>query len=677
MKQFSQIRWPAVRVGPVCAGIALAVLAAPVTVNASEAATRSPYFAAIDVRAGDSSDAEAVQGTVFDDVNRNGRFDLGESGVAGVKVSNGREVTKTDADGRYSLPVRPDMSVFVIQPSGWQVPTDSNFIPQFAYQHKPAGSPKALRYGGLGPTGPLPAAINFPLAPIGVGDEFNCAILGDVQVTSNMEVGYARDTIARELKDRADRPACIFALGDLVGDDLGLIPRLANVLGSAGIPQWWVPGNHDYDSDADSDADSSDTWRSQYGPATYAFELGKVLFIGLDNVIYPCGVVDYEKFARGFCGEDPRKTYNGRFTEDQMSFIKNLVGATDPGKLIVLGHHIPLVGFDNREQWQHQTDNAAHLYDILKGREVLDLSGHSHTLENLSPGDSFEGWKEAVGVERIPFRHVIAGAVAGDWWGGDFDISGVPASIQGDGSPRGYVDMNVRGNGYTLNYRATGQPYDKAMWLSMNTPEFRAWAETLLEWRDSPAQKRGEVPPLSIQDLPEVRLLTPSDIAATSWLTANVWLGDSGTEVTVSIDGGPPQMMHRTQDARGEASRSGPEYADPFALQRQLTVARTAIQSQSGAALNQGYIQGRQDRFPPAPPRPQGSAADHSSHLWRFRIPEGMAVGAHTATVSVTRLQGTAVQETLIFEIREERPQPTFRFDKWNDFTDGLRVQGN
>ena len=532
------------------------------------AADQEPYFATIDVVRGAAPSADHVVGKVFDDLNRNGRLDEGEAGLAGVKVSNGRDVALTGLDGGYRLLARADMSVFVIQPSGWRTPTDTNFIPQFAYEHKPAGSPKPLRYGGLAPTGPLPAAVNFPLAPSQTGDDFTCAVLGDIQATSNLEVGYARDTIVRELNDRPDRPACIFALGDVVGDDLGLIPRLADVLGAIGVPQWWVQGNHDYDSDADHDADSSDTWRRDYGPATYAFEVGQVLFIGLDNVVYPCGRVDYEEFGRDFCGEDPRKTYNGRFTDDQMSFIDNLVKATDPDKLIVIGHHIPLVGFDNREEWQHQTDNAAQLYEILKGRKVLDLSGHSHTLENLAPGDSFDGWRQSVGVDSIPFRHVVAGAVAGGWWNGDFDIAGTPMGLQGDGSPRGYIDMRVRGADYTLDYLASGQPTEKAMWLSMNTPAFRDWAEVLLAWRDSPAHKRGDTPPLSIQDLPDVRLLTPQDIAAGVWLTANIWMGDSDTEATVSIDGGAPQRMERTQQARGEPGYVGPEYADPFALQR-------------------------------------------------------------------------------------------------------------
>lgn len=635
----------------------------------------APWFASIDIVRNGATQTDQIGGTVFDDRNRNGRLDAGERGLAGVKVSNGREVVKTGSDGRYALPVRSDMSVFVIQPSGWRVPTNRNFVPQFAYTHKPAGSPKKMRFGGLQPTGPLPAAINFPLAPSKVADDFNCAVLGDVQVYSGDEIGYARDSLVRELADRGGAPpACLFALGDLVGDDLGLIPRLAEVLGALKVPQWWVQGNHDYDSDADRDADSSDTWRRDYGPATYAFEIGDVLFIGLDNVSYPCGEADNRKGTRPFCVEYPQKSYNGRFTDDQMAFMANLVAATDPARLIVLGHHIPLVGFDNRKEWAHQTQNAPEIHAMLQGRKALDLSGHSHTLENLAPGDSFEGWKQAVGVTAIPFRHVVAGAVAGDWWGGDYDVAGIPMSLQGDGSPRGYIDMRVHGTNYLLDYRAIGERPEKAMWLSVNTPAFRDWAATLLAWRNADRKTRAPMPPLSVQDLPDEKLLTPADLAAGSFLTANVWLGDTQTEVSVAIDGGAPVPMIRTQEARGEPSRDGPDYADPFALQRQLTVARTAIASRSGIAETQGLIQGRQERHLPAPPQPQGSVVDHSSHLWRYRLPSTFAPGIHTATVSVSRLQGSPSRETLIFEVRDGRPTRTFRFDVWNAYKDGPRV---
>lgn len=641
-------------------GYAGVTVAAPTGPNA-------PYFATIDVRRDARSDDKMIAGLVFNDTNRNGRLDPREHGVPDIKVSNGREVVLTDQRGGYSLPVRSDMSVFVVQPSGWRVPTDGRWVPQFAYEHKPAGSPKALRYGGLPPTGPLPSAINFPIIPTESGQRFDCAVLGDVQPASNIEVGYVRDSLVRELLNAPKKPACLLALGDIVSDDLHLIPRTAEVMGAIGAPQWWVQGNHDYDHDADHDIDSSDTWRRLYGPNNYAFEMGRAVFIVLDNVSFPCGEDPREARERPFC-KQYWKTYNGRLLPDQMTFIANVLKATDPTRLVVFAAHIPFVGFDNSESQPHQTDNLGELYALVKGRPALSLTGHSHTLENLAPGDSMAGWKDTVGVTTIPFRHLVAGAVAGDWWGGDYDIDGTPMSLQGDGSPRGYVDFAVDGTAYTLDYRGSGLSRDRAMWLSVSTPAFRDWADKIFAWRDAPEDTRDPVPPLSVQDLPDVKLLSKADLAGRSWITADIWMGDSTTKVMVSIDGATPTPMIRTQDLKGEGIRSGAAYSDPFALQRQLTMARTAIQSRSGDAEAQGYVQGRQKRLPPMPPQPRGSRADHSPHIWRYDLPAGLAEGLHTALVTVTRDQGEPVRDTLVFEVRSATLKRTFDFDHWNRF---------
>jgi hypothetical protein len=627
----------------------------------------APYFADIDVRRDARTDDKTIAGVVFDDANHNGRLDAGERGVAGVKVSNSREVVLTDKAGRYALPVRSDMAVFVIQPSGWRVPTDARWVPRFAYQHKPAGTPKALRYGGLPPTGPLPSAINFPIIPTEPGQNFACAVLGDIQPASNIEVGYVRDSLVRELVNAPKKPACLLALGDIVSDDLHLIPRTAEVMGAIGVPQWWVQGNHDYDHDADHDIDSSDTWRRLYGPNNYAFEMGQAVFIVLDNVSFPCGEDPREARERPFC-KQYWKTYAGRLLPDQMAFIENVLKTTDPKKLVVFAAHIPFVGFDNSESQPHQTANLDELYVLVKGRPALSLTGHSHTLENMAPGDSMAGWKGTVGVSTIPFRHLVAGAVAGDWWGGDYDIDGTPMSIQGDGSPRGYVDFAVNGANYTLDYRASGLPRDRTMWLSISTPAFRDWADKIFAWRDAPEESRPPVPPLSVQDLPDVKLLTPADLAGQSWLTADVWMGDSTTQVMVAIDGAAPQPMTRTQQMKGEGVRSGSTWSDPFALQRQLTMARAAIQSRSGDSETQGYVQGRQKRLPPMPPQPRGSRADHSPHIWRYDLPKTLAEGTHTAVVTITRDQGEASHDTLVFEVRPTRPKPTFDFEHWDRF---------
>jgi len=128
---------------------------------------------------GHSNDLTA-RGTVFIDTNRNSKRDADESGIAGVMVSNGREVTLTKADGSYALPAYGDMNLFITKPAGHTTPVDTDMIPQFAYIHKEKGSPK-LRFGGIAPTGPLPAEINFPLIADSSGNAFDCLIFGDAQ----------------------------------------------------------------------------------------------------------------------------------------------------------------------------------------------------------------------------------------------------------------------------------------------------------------------------------------------------------------------------------------------------------------------------------------------------------------------------------------------------------------
>ncbi|WP_300553332.1 calcineurin-like phosphoesterase family protein [Maricaulis sp.] len=620
---------------------------------------------------------ETVTGRVFNDRNRDGVHQRRERGVAGVMVSNGREVVTTDRQGRYELPVRDDMSVFVIQPSGWRVPTDENWVPQFAYEHKPDGSPKPLRFGGLPPTGPLPAAINFPLIESAVDEEFTCAILGDVQTYANTEVGFMRDSSVDDIIDRGPGAVdCLLAVGDVMGDDLGLIPRVAEIWGAVGVPQWWAHGNHDYDFDADFDADSADSWRNLYGPAYYAFQMGEVTFILLDNVVYPCTGIDAQTAGREFCLDEERKRYNGRITDDQMAFVAGVLSHADEDDTFVFAHHIPFVSFVDQTATAHQTDNVTDLYTLIGDREAISLSGHTHAIENLTEGDHFEGWTEAVGVDSLPFRHIIAGAVSGAWFSGDLDVHGTPMSLSRLGAPRGWVELAFDGEGeYSERYIASNMGRDRAMWLSVNTPGFRHWYETINAWRAEDRETRDPVPPLNFYDLPDVKLLTPDDLAGGSFITANVWIGDSDTQVSLVINDAPAEAMVRTQEAEGEAARIGADYADPFAIQRQFTVARHAFESRSGNPNAQGVTPYARYASTLGPAQPQRSIADRNMHLWRYRLPETLPEGVHVATVTATDRHGETRVDRMIFEVRAERPDPNWRADVWDAFDNGAPVR--
>src|SRR5262245_23612587 len=64
-----------------------------------------------------------ASGMVFDDGGGTGRRRPVDRGIANVMVSNGRDVVRTDEDGRWRLPLADGDSVFVVKPAHWSTPT--------------------------------------------------------------------------------------------------------------------------------------------------------------------------------------------------------------------------------------------------------------------------------------------------------------------------------------------------------------------------------------------------------------------------------------------------------------------------------------------------------------------------------------------------------------------------
>jgi hypothetical protein len=616
---------------------------------------------------GISTDGSTVRGVVFEDLNRNGIRDAGEPGIPNVLISNGVGFVRTDADGAYSIRLVPNYDLTIVQPSGWRVPTDQRMVPQFFYIHKPEGTGYPMRFGGLQPTGSAPETVNFPLTRSGVAsDTFTCAVLGDPQTYSNEQLGFLRDGVFNDLMQKELTSGdCLIYVGDVVGDDLDLMERLLELGAGIGAPQWLVLGNHDVDFDAQSNDDKADSWRRIYGPNYYAFEQGNVLFVTIDNVYYPC---TSEDFARGRvnCNPERNPSYNGRLTETQLQWLEELIRQTPEDRLIVLSHHIPFVSFVDATSNQHQTDDMPRIYAMLEGRQVLSLSGHTHTIENHAPGQFFEGWYESVGVPPLPFRHIVVGAASGAWYQGDFSVDGIPMALQRMGAPKGYLELKFAGTEYAERYIGARLGEHRGQWVSLNTPDFRAWFDSIMEWWRTPSAERAAVPPRSVHDLPDTRLLVPSDFARDGgvWLTANVWMGSAETRVTASFANGTVLELERTQQGQGEAVRIGAAWADPFAVVRQLTVARHAIVSESGDESAQGFELFRGRRVGPSAPMPQSSISDRNMHLWRVQLPE-LPLGVHPVRVTSTDRNGRTYTDVITIEVREELPPKHWRGELW------------
>ena len=72
--------------------------------------------------------AACVQGSVYDDANRDRRREPTEIGIANVLVSDGDTVVATDSDGSYRLP-GAERATLLVKPAGYDAPERTGHLP--------------------------------------------------------------------------------------------------------------------------------------------------------------------------------------------------------------------------------------------------------------------------------------------------------------------------------------------------------------------------------------------------------------------------------------------------------------------------------------------------------------------------------------------------------------------
>ncbi|MCA9088406.1 MAG: calcineurin-like phosphoesterase family protein [Planctomycetaceae bacterium] len=387
-----------------------------------------------------------ARGVVYHDANGNRVRDAGESPIADVRVSNGRDIVVTNGKGEYELPVTDDTIIFVIKPSGWQVPMSDDQLPQFYYVHKPNGSPPS-RYPGVAPTGPLPASINFPLTPNQEPEEFKALLFGDPQPRNQQEVDWISHDVVEELLG-TDASFGV-TLGDIAFDNLNTFDALNRSIALLGIPWYNVIGNHDINYDSPDRKHSNETFERVYGPSYYSFDYGKVHFIVVDDIEWRVNA------------ETGKGKYVGGIGEDQLAFIKTDLAQIPEDQLVVLMMHIPLNNVTDRHG----------LYRLIEQRPFcISISGHTHHHEHvwITSEDGWEGPQ--------PHHHIINVTVCGSWWSGAPDERGIPHTTMADGAPNGYSIISFDGVSYKLDFKAAGRSADYQ--IEIDAPEQISFTES-------------------------------------------------------------------------------------------------------------------------------------------------------------------------------------------------------
>jgi hypothetical protein len=410
-------------------------------------------------------------GVVFEDGSGTGRRQPGDPGIAGVLVSNGRDVVKTDSNGRYALRVNDGTIIFVIKPTGYAVPVERGImLPRFYYIHQPKGTPAhlGLRHRGIEPSGPLPGSVDFALEKVDEPTRFDVLMFTDPHAGSPAEIDFIRDDVVNPLIGA--KAAFGLTTGDIMSDDLSLYARYNRIIGQLGVPWHNIVGNHDLNLDAPDGKYARETFKQTFGPSYYAFEYGGALFLMLDNVDY---------FGARSREPDNNCRYQGRFGKRQLAFVANVLKETPADRLVVAVMHIPLCTYLDPEDPASNTADCAALVKLLGERPSISFSGHTHTTEHHYLG----GEDRAAG--RTPHHHHVMTAVSGSWWSGPYDHRGVAVADNHDGTPNGFHVLTVEGNRATTRYQPAKEPNARQVRIVLDSEFHRARNEIANDFRMS------------------------------------------------------------------------------------------------------------------------------------------------------------------------------------------------
>jgi len=427
----------------------------------------------------------AVSGHVYLDRDGKPGRGNGDAGMEGVAVSNGTDIVRTDAQGRFRIDAAPGSHVFVIKPAGHRFAAAADGLPAF-WRKVPQTGLQDLDFGLLDGARATAGA---------AADGTQVLLFTDSQVKSERDIDYYRRDIVAPIIGR--HPAALgVTLGDLVDDEVQLYPALNAVTVKLGVPWFHVPGNHDVDPGSTTDAGSLASWSATYGPDTYAVEEGHAAFVFLDDVVVQPG---------------QGSGYIGGLREDQFQFLTGYLAQLPRGRLLVLGMHIPVFDTGGRETFR--AADRARLFALLKDRpHVLLLSGHSHVQQHYWHAAK-DGWQGAT-----PLHEYNVGAACGAFWSGAPDAQGIPDATMADGTPNGYALLTVGNDGaYALDYHPARAPTDQPAFtqaIALHAPH---------------ALRRGAYPAWGV--------------------FANVFMGDADTRVEYRVDGGQWKPMRRVERA--------------------------------------------------------------------------------------------------------------------------------
>ena len=355
-------------------------------------------------------------------------------GVPGVNVTDGFEIVTTDKDGIYQLPSEKRFGiVYITVPSGYEAPA-VGVVPQIK---------KDLL---CKPT--VVERKDFELKYVGDQTNHTMFVFGDMHLANKRsdikQFGYLVNDLNNYIKDHSGEKVYGLTLGDMTWDiywyanNFGFPEYLKEMNKVNNFSVYHTIGNHDHNMKTEVDGDKQGwdnvNWDcekafiSNLNPTYYSFNIGKVHYIVLDDIL-----------CLNFTGgvSESRRYQDFLYVDNLLWLYKDL-SYVDKSTPVVIALHCPVMKNDG----SYYLQNAGDLLAALDGfKDVTFLSAHTLEINNINING---------------YREYNSGAVCGrTWYAGYYHKT---LNLGSDGAPGGYRKIVYNGTKSTSTYIGTGRP---------------------------------------------------------------------------------------------------------------------------------------------------------------------------------------------------------------------------
>ena len=339
--------------------------------------------------------------------------------VKDVVVSDGYQVTKTDADGIYQLASeKKHKYVFISIPSGYTVKMNGSQPVFFQYL---VNSPSVKERA------------DFTIYEDPGQDKHTMLVMGDIHLAArnndaNQFANFIND-INSYISANSSTKFYGLTLGDLAWDQYWVsngydLTHYMKDIAKVNAMVFNTIGNHDHEQMAAGDFNTVEVYKRVVCPTYYSFNIGKVHYVSIDDI----------ECTNPGTGS---RTYNTKVVNEVLDWLRKDIAEIAPTTPVVISMHSPVYN----ETGTNRLTNSNTMLSILDGRQTHIMSGHTHIMYNVEKDDHFEH---------------NAGAVCATWWWTGKETPGIHMST--DGTPGGYLVFNVDGTDFKWQYKATGKP---------------------------------------------------------------------------------------------------------------------------------------------------------------------------------------------------------------------------